>query len=1121
MKIYYLILLLLSSIIVSGQIRPNTIIPKGNNIYAIIFGVSDYKEESIGDLKYAHRDAELFAKFLSTKEGGSVPDENILIYTNKNATFSNYQIAEQWLYSKAKEGDLVYVFFSGHGMTENRLYQKGYLLAHDSPKTSMLHSSIRISDLNDMANVLSVINGSRVIIITDACRSGALVGTDNRGTQLVGEQLSKVQNNEIRIASCKPTQVSFENYTWGNGMGAMTYYLINGLLGNADMPVGNQSKDGKVTLSELQYYLTNVVKNDVFQRKDSLQIPVFHGGSAEQILSYATDNDKSSFFESFKMDFDSQTKDNTKGINNISYSARQDQLYLELLSEENLKDNEDFKIIANKTRDEIVQHFIKKYKFKNHKSFKDGKYLETVKKNTNEGLDYNLIIASAIHNQVQLILNSYLSDDNEEIRRRSNNAPSYYEEYIYMIETALKLVDVNVNFHKALSIKKHYFKGLHTRLNSYILDENPKLDTIDFCISEQKKALKYEDTAPYVNNELGLLHLLKRDTFLAHVYFQKAIRESPDWALPINNVSKLYGDKKLDQESYNMAALAVEKSPNYLLALNQMGNIALKCNDILTAEDAYIKAYNINQNILHTNRGLGYTYLSQLNYEKANEYFIRAYSIYYSRLLSIPNIDTNTIEHKSINRILSITNAPSTYTTHFYQNQKEIPLASIPTNTKLDPNLINENDILGLLYLSRISIDNHNHADAIKYLNKMIDIRHDDPLANYYKGITQFNNQNYIAAEQSFIKASDNMCTAEKLERYVSQINTNSKEKDYLASFYLDSQFTKTDLYKYLATLYLHLGKIGKALTVVNKAIDLSPEDVDLYVLLSNIYYSQSNYDYAEYSLTKIRNFNPQESTKLLIEFHQNQINLQIDPINNACKLGKLYADLLDYEVDYRDPTLVVDSMYFAYIVDIEDQVNNDKKSDYYSNLYRIYAANNDDENVNAVLDKILALPKFDTDYLSIYIDNLIDNESQLTAYNALLKWDGKVFFDYDLLSVFARLASLKGDYTKHKSLINRLIEINGMTDQILRLQAFNYILQGESDKAIPIYELLAAKHPRDISINYTLLRIYTKNNKIDKAIELLKDQNQNWFNISFVFLYDSYLEPVTQNDTYNKIINE
>ena len=51
------------------------------NTYGLVIGVSDYREEGITDLQYAHRDAELFASYLMSPAGGNVPRTNIKLLT--------------------------------------------------------------------------------------------------------------------------------------------------------------------------------------------------------------------------------------------------------------------------------------------------------------------------------------------------------------------------------------------------------------------------------------------------------------------------------------------------------------------------------------------------------------------------------------------------------------------------------------------------------------------------------------------------------------------------------------------------------------------------------------------------------------------------------------------------------------------------------------------------------------------------------------------------------------------------------------------------------------------------------------------------------------------------------
>ena len=68
---YLLAILLFIPIYLLGQekgLEPNPFkdIEKEGETYAVVVGISDYQDESIPDLKYAHKDAEAFTNFLRT-----------------------------------------------------------------------------------------------------------------------------------------------------------------------------------------------------------------------------------------------------------------------------------------------------------------------------------------------------------------------------------------------------------------------------------------------------------------------------------------------------------------------------------------------------------------------------------------------------------------------------------------------------------------------------------------------------------------------------------------------------------------------------------------------------------------------------------------------------------------------------------------------------------------------------------------------------------------------------------------------------------------------------------------------------------------------------------------------
>ena len=147
------------------------------NSYAVVIGISRYASKGIPKLKYANKDARVFADYLLSKSGGSVPKENIRLLTDSNATTAAVYDAMSWLRESCRENDLVYFYFAGHGdMESETIYKLGFLLTFNTPRTNYINNAIRIEDLNNFANTVSVENKANVVLITDACHSGQLAG---------------------------------------------------------------------------------------------------------------------------------------------------------------------------------------------------------------------------------------------------------------------------------------------------------------------------------------------------------------------------------------------------------------------------------------------------------------------------------------------------------------------------------------------------------------------------------------------------------------------------------------------------------------------------------------------------------------------------------------------------------------------------------------------------------------------------------------------------------------------------------------------------------------------------------------------------------------------------------
>ena len=226
--------------------------------HSLIIGISKYA--NIEDLKFADRDAKVFRNYLLNTLDTRSDSSNIVMLLNKQAVSPAIYQALENLVSMVEEGDKVYIYFSGHGDSENStIFKSGFLLTHDTPKGNYYTNSINVDILNHFIQTLSSKNKADVMFIADACRSGNVSFSEGNGTVQTVRSLTKSVADEVRLLSCQPEEISLEGSQWGNGRGLFSFHLINGLYGMAD---NADHGDGMVNLNELNLYLSTHVPKD-------------------------------------------------------------------------------------------------------------------------------------------------------------------------------------------------------------------------------------------------------------------------------------------------------------------------------------------------------------------------------------------------------------------------------------------------------------------------------------------------------------------------------------------------------------------------------------------------------------------------------------------------------------------------------------------------------------------------------------------------------------------------------------------------------------------------------------------------------------------------------------------
>ena len=88
----------------------------GHRRLALIVGVGEYKNDNIPDLKGPPNDARRFYELLTGKNGYAFPKQNVCLLLNEQATTGEFkQLFDTALVERARENDVVVIFFAGHG----------------------------------------------------------------------------------------------------------------------------------------------------------------------------------------------------------------------------------------------------------------------------------------------------------------------------------------------------------------------------------------------------------------------------------------------------------------------------------------------------------------------------------------------------------------------------------------------------------------------------------------------------------------------------------------------------------------------------------------------------------------------------------------------------------------------------------------------------------------------------------------------------------------------------------------------------------------------------------------------------------------------------------------------
>jgi len=224
-------------------------------VWAVVVGVASYDHMPV--LRYTDDDAYRFYAFLKSLEGGALPDEQIRILIDEEATRDNILSNITEVFNQAGPHDLVIFYFSGHGLNGSFLP-----IDFDGYNNKINHEEI--------AALFNKCPAKYKLCLADACHSGSLFAMRSGETEPTLTQyyqsLSKSVAGTALIMSSKAEETSLESA--GLRQGVFSHFLIRGLKGEAD-----KNKDKIVSVQELYDFIYDNVRTYTGNR----QSPVIKG----------------------------------------------------------------------------------------------------------------------------------------------------------------------------------------------------------------------------------------------------------------------------------------------------------------------------------------------------------------------------------------------------------------------------------------------------------------------------------------------------------------------------------------------------------------------------------------------------------------------------------------------------------------------------------------------------------------------------------------------------------------------------------------------------------------------------------------------------------------------------
>lgn len=223
-------------------------------IWAVIIGAARYPHMPV--LRYTDDDAYQVYAFLKSPEGGALPDSQVKLLIDEEATHNNIMNAMRSVYLKADGNDVIMFYFSGHGL------QGAFLpVDYDGYNNRLEHSEIK--------EFLNASKAKHKLVLADACHSGSLLAQRAPISAVLQKYYTAFEQSHggtALLMSSRGEEYSLED--GGLRSGIFSHFLVRGLKGEADI-----DRNKIISIEELFSY----VHQNVRKYTGNVQTPTLTG----------------------------------------------------------------------------------------------------------------------------------------------------------------------------------------------------------------------------------------------------------------------------------------------------------------------------------------------------------------------------------------------------------------------------------------------------------------------------------------------------------------------------------------------------------------------------------------------------------------------------------------------------------------------------------------------------------------------------------------------------------------------------------------------------------------------------------------------------------------------------